>query len=56
MKEISQTAKASIRQLHEKVFMKKIFLWAIILVLLAANIAVILALVQNHGKLYVRSK
>ena len=56
MKHIAQTAKASIRQLHEKIFMKKIFLWAVILTLLTANIAVILTLIQNHGKLFVRSK
>lgn len=55
MKRIAQTAKTSIRKLHEKIFMKKIFLWAVILLLFVANMAVIITLVQNHGKLFIRS-
>ena len=56
MKRIAQTAQISIRKLHEKIFMKKIFLWSIILLLLVANIAVIVALIQNHGKLFANSE
>lgn len=56
MTRIAQTAKSSIRQIHERLFMKKIFLWSIMLVLLAANIALLLVLIENHGKLFITAK
>jgi hypothetical protein len=56
MTQIAQTAKSSIKQIYEKLFMKKIVLWSIMLILFAANIGVILVLIENHGKLFITSK
>lgn len=49
MKEITETAKASIRELQQKVFRKKMCLWAIIVALFVTNLALITALIRNHG-------
>ena len=52
IKQITDSAKASIRELQQKIFRKKLYLWVIIIGLLLANLAVIMALIQNHGKLF----
>ena len=56
MTRIAQTAKFSIKQIHERLFMKKIVLWSIMLTLFAANLAVILVLIRNRGKLFATAK
>ena len=52
IKQITDSAKASIRELQQKIFRKKLYLWVIIIGLLLANLAVIMALIQNHGRLF----
>jgi len=52
MKSISMSAKRSIRELENKAFRYKMCLWFVILLLFCANIAVLIAMVRNGGKLY----
>ena len=53
MKDLARSARASIRQIQDKIRRKAICLWVVIIALFLANVAVILTLVQNHGKLFV---
>jgi hypothetical protein len=49
MKEITESARASIRQLQQKIFRKKMCLWAVIIALFILNLALLTALIRNHG-------
>jgi len=49
MKEITESARASIRQLQQKIFRKKLCLWAVIIALFILNLALLTALIRNHG-------
>jgi t-SNARE complex subunit (syntaxin) len=51
-KDVMSNAKASIREIENKAFRQKLWLWVIIFVLFCANVAVIVALVRNGGKFY----
>lgn len=52
MKDLAKSAKASIRQIQEKIRRKAICLWVVIITLFLANVAVILTLIQNQGRLF----
>jgi uncharacterized membrane protein (DUF106 family) len=54
MKNIAQSAKASIRQIQDRLFRKKFVLWVVIIGLAIANFGLIITLVQNHGSLFYR--
>mmetsp|Transcript_8161 Transcript_8161/g.8179 ORF Transcript_8161/g.8179 Transcript_8161/m.8179 type:complete len:128 (-) Transcript_8161:387-770(-) len=52
MKNISQSARKSIRQLQDRLFRKKLVLWGVIIVLFFANLGVIITLINNGGSLF----
>ena len=53
MKDLARSARASIRQIQDKIRRKAICLWVVIITLFLLNVAVVLTLIQNHGRLLV---
>ena len=51
-KDVMTNAKQSIREIENKAFRQKLWLWVIIFVLFCANVSVIIVLVRNGGKFY----
>ena len=53
-KDVMSSANQSIREIENRAFRQKLWLWVIIFVLFSANVAVLVALIRNGGKFYTR--
>lgn len=53
-KDVMNSAKHSIREIENKAFRQKLWLWVVIFVLFCANVSVIIVLIRNGGKFYSR--
>lgn len=51
-KDVMTSAKQSIREIENKAFRQKLWLWVIIFVLFCANVSIIVVLIRNGGKFY----
>jgi len=53
-KDAMSSANQSIREIENRAFRQKLWLWVIIFVLFCANVSVVIVLIRNGGKFYSR--